>query len=103
MQSHRAARRRQGCGGPARRSLAVVTSAVASVAAVSLPAPANAGSGAPAKAVSGVTVAVILPYPGATALYTVDFKATATVAAGGGIFLSETAGPTDFASGRAFR
>lgn len=38
------------------------------------------------------------PYPGARTMYTVNFTATAAIAAGGSIFLSETAGPTDFST-----
>jgi hypothetical protein len=48
--------------------------------------------------VSDVFVVVAPPYPGAQANYTIDIKATAGVAAGGDIFLSETAGPTGFST-----
>ena len=38
------------------------------------------------------------PYPGAQANYFVDFTATAPVAAGDDVYLSETDGPTGFST-----
>jgi hypothetical protein len=46
--------------------------------------------------VSAVTVVPAPGYAGAPATYTVSFKATDAVSTGGDIFLSETAGPTNF-------
>ena len=46
--------------------------------------------------VSAITVAPAPPYAGEPATYTVSFKATDALSTGGGIFLSETAGPTNF-------
>ena len=80
------------------RSLAVLSGAVALVATVSLPAAASSSGGVPAEAVSGASVGVSPPYPGTQANYFVDFTATAPVAAGGDIYLSETAGPTGFST-----
>ena len=72
--------------------------AVVLVATVSLPAAASSSGGVPAKAVSGLSVGVSPLYPGAQADYFVDFKATVGVAAGGDVYLSETAGPTGFST-----
>ena len=78
--------------------MVALTCAAASAATVFLPAPASFATGVPSNAVSDVFVVVAPPYPGAQANYTIDFKATAGVAAGGDIFLSETAGPTGFST-----
>ena len=64
------------------------------MASVSLPAAASLRGGVPAKAVSGLSVGVSPPYPGAQANYFVDFKATAGAAAGGDVYLSGTARPS---------
>lgn len=48
--------------------------------------------------VSRATTLVYPSNPTATAAYTVSFEATSSVPAGGDIFLSESSGPTDFAS-----
>ena len=68
------------------------------MATVPLPVVASSSGGVPAKAVSRLSVGVSPPYPGAQANYFVDFKATVGVAAGGGVYLSETAGPTGFST-----
>ncbi len=46
--------------------------------------------------VSSITVVPAPPYAGAPATYAVSFKATDALSIGGDIFLSETAGPTNF-------
>ena len=80
------------------RSLAALSCAVVVVATISVPAAASSAAGVLAKAVSGASVGVSPPYPGAQAGYFVDFTATAPVAAGGDVYLSETAGPTGFST-----
>ncbi len=89
---------RRGCAEQGGRSLAALSCAVVLVATVPLPAAASSSGGVPAKAVSRLSVGVSPPYPGAQANYFVDFKATVGVAAGGGVYLSETAGPTGFST-----
>jgi subtilase family serine protease len=94
--SARRRRDRRGCAGLGGPSLVVRSGAVALVATASFPAAFIAEGGVRAPAVSGVSVQVAPPYPGAQANYIVDFKATARVGVRGDIFLSETAGPTGF-------
>ena len=104
MQVHRPGRsaarhgHRRGGAEQGGRRLAALSGAVVLVAAVSLPAAASSSGGVPAKAVSGLSVGVSPLYPGAQADYFVDFKATAGVAAGGDVYLSETTGPTGFST-----
>jgi subtilase family serine protease len=80
-------------------SVGVVTTVVGTPAYAG-PATNGASSGGP---VSGVTMFLNPPYPTALAAYAVSFKATSAIPAGGDIFLSEAAGPTDFASEKGVR
>ena len=81
------------------RAFLVMTSSVGLVTTV-VGTPAYAGpptdAASPNRPVSGVTTLLYPLYPTATAAYAVSFKATSAVPTGGDIFLSETAGPTDF-------
>ena len=88
------------------RAFLVMTSSVGLVTTVvGTPAYAGPATGgaSPNRPVSGVTTLLYPLYPTATAAYAVSFKATSAVPTGGDIFLSETAGPTDFSSEKGSR
>ena len=92
---HERPRSRTGHGGCRLGALGL---AVATVATLSLLPASGFAAGVGANAAGGTSLSVDPSYPGAQANYYVDFKAAARAAAGDGIFLSETAGPTGFST-----